>query len=89
MESAKVGKRGALIVHLIRSLSFFDVAQGKFPRGISLPEKDIPILLSAIQARATQLLTGDLRHFGRYFGRNRAGVLIMPPAAYLSSRNFT
>src|ERR1700675_2542178 len=44
---------------LIRSLSFFDVVQGKLPREISLPEKDVPILMSAIQARATHLLTGD------------------------------
>jgi hypothetical protein len=40
-----------------------DRAAGKheLPEGVSLPEKDVPILLAAIEARATHLLTGDLR----------------------------
>ena len=69
------------LADLTQSLSFFDVIHGKLPREISLPEKDKPILLSAIQAQATHLLTGDRRHFGAYFGRTVAGVLILPPAA--------
>jgi predicted nucleic acid-binding protein len=74
------------LAELTKSLSFFDVLQGKLPREISLPEKDVPIMLSAMGARASHLLTGDLRHFGRYFGKRFAGVLILPPAAYLQSR---
>ena len=73
---------------LSESLLFFDALGGKLPRGFSLPEKDIPILLAAIEAQATHLLTGDLRHFSKYFGRTAAGVLILPPAAYLSGRRF-
>ena len=38
------------------------------PDGIDLVEKDRPILLAAIAARATHLVTGDKDHFGRYFG---------------------
>jgi len=39
------------------------------PGGIALPEKDRPILLAAIEARATHLITGDKRLFGKYFGK--------------------
>jgi predicted nucleic acid-binding protein len=77
------------LARLTKHLYFFDAIHGKLPREISLPEKDVPIMLSAIEARATHLLTGDFRHFGRYFGRRIGGVLILPPAAYLSSRRAT
>ena len=53
---------------------------------IELAEKDRPILAMAVAARATHLLTGDVRHFGRYYGQTVAGVRILPPAAYLRSR---
>jgi predicted nucleic acid-binding protein len=56
------------------------------PRGIVLPEKDAPILLAAIEARATHLLTGDVRHFGLYFGREIRGVRIDLPGRYLKMR---
>lgn len=51
-----------------------------------LPEKDRPILRAAIRARATHLLTGDLSHFGPFFGQKLKGVLVLPPGAYLRSR---
>jgi hypothetical protein len=56
------------------------------PEGIDLVEKDHPILIAAIEAHATHLLTGDKDHFGRYFGQTMAGVLILRPQDYLSSR---
>lgn len=56
-------------------------------RGIGLPDDDLPILLSAIEARASHLITGDFRHFGRFFWSEIAGVRIIPPAEYLSSRS--
>ena len=74
---------------LTRGLHLFDAMAGKIPREISLPEKDVPIMLAAIEAHATHLLTGDVRHFGRYFGRRIGGILIMLPAAYLRSRRST
>jgi uncharacterized protein len=61
-----------------------DVLTGKLPEGVSLPEKDRPILLSAIAANATHLITGDRMHFGRYFGRRVAGILIERPADYVN-----
>jgi len=52
------------------------------PRSIRLPENDLPILLAAIDGRATHLLTGDWEHFGPFFRQEVAGVLILPPAEY-------
>jgi hypothetical protein len=56
------------------------------PGGVSLPDKDAPILLAAINAQATHLLTGDKRHFGPYFGLTVAGVRIEVPASYLAGK---
>jgi len=56
------------------------------PAGVSLPPKDRPILLAAIAAEATHLLTGDRRDFGRYFGRSPGGVRVMRPGDYLRER---
>lgn len=53
------------------------------PNDLILPEKDLPILLAAMEAEATHLLTGDQRHFGPYYGRQIQGVLILRPAEYL------
>ena len=52
-------------------------------RRIDLPEKDWPILGGAAAAGATQLITGDLRHFGPYFGERVLGVLVLTPSDYL------
>jgi predicted nucleic acid-binding protein len=52
-----------------------------------LPEKDRPILRAAVSARATHLLTGDLTHFGRFFGEEIEGVLVLPPGPYLRQRS--
>jgi predicted nucleic acid-binding protein len=48
-----------------------------------LPPGDRLIFLAAMAARATHLLTGDRTHFGPYYGRTIAGVLILPPGVYL------
>jgi uncharacterized protein len=56
------------------------------PASVELPEKDRPILQAAIEAQATHLLTGDRRHFGKYFGQRYGGVLILTPAEYLRVR---
>jgi uncharacterized protein len=58
-------------------------------REVDLPEKDWPILGGAIAAKATHLITGDLKHFGRYFGKQIHGILVLPPADYLRTTNRT
>lgn len=50
---------------------------------IELPEKDWPILGGAVGASASHLITGDVKHFGPYFGKELLGVLVLSPAAYL------
>ncbi len=56
------------------------------PCPIELPAGDREAFLAALSAGASHFLTGDVRHFGRYFGATVAGVLIQPPGDYLSSR---
>ena len=75
------------LVKLLLTMHFCDASQRELPRGISLPEKDAPILLAAIEVGATHLLTGDVRHFGPYFGKTVEGVLITLPGEYLQRDN--
>lgn len=56
------------------------------PDDIALPKKDRPILAAAVSVRATHLITGDVTHFGALFGRDVAGVRIVPAARYLRER---
>ena len=46
------------------------------PCPLELPEKDRPVLLAAISAKANYLITGDMLHFGKYFGQTIHGVKI-------------
>ncbi len=71
---------------LSRSLQFFDTFERKLPRGITLVEQDVPILLAAIEAKADYLLTGDVRHFGPHFGKKIEGVTVVLPGQYLRMR---
>jgi predicted nucleic acid-binding protein len=59
-----------------------DSPTGVLPDDVMLPDKDRPILLAAIRARATHLLTGDVRHFGALYGRAILGVSVARPADY-------
>jgi predicted nucleic acid-binding protein len=67
-------------------IHLFEAGQKALPQGIFLLEKDVPILLAAIEARATHLLTGDVRHFGLYLGKEIEGILIALPGTYLRMR---
>ena len=53
------------------------------PCPIELPEKDRPVLLAAISIKANYLLTGDMIHFGKYFGQTVRGIKICLPGDYL------
>jgi hypothetical protein len=74
------------LAELSGSLHLFEAGQTHLPPGIFLPEKDMPILLAAIVARATHLLTGDVRHFRAYFGKKIEGIAITRPGEYLRMR---
>jgi len=72
---------------LTASLTLVDAPTGAtLPAGIELVAKDAPILLAAVEAGASHLLTGDRRHFGHLFGKSVSGVRILTPARYLVSR---
>jgi len=75
------------LIRLSTKVQLFDAAPRELPRGTSLPEKDVPIMLAAIEARATHLLTGDVRHFGPYFGKKIEGIAIALPGEYLRVRD--
>lgn len=87
LEEARINlaeeEQRARLTKVSEAVHWFDAAQRKLPRGISLPEKDVPIILAAIEARATHLLTGDVRHFGPYFGKKIEGIAIVLPGEYL------
>ena len=61
-------------------------ADPKLSCSIDLPEKDIPVLMAAVTAKADYLLTGDIAHFGKYFGKNIMGVKILMAREYLQQR---
>jgi len=71
---------------LSSTLEIFDSAGLTVPEAAKLPEKDVPILLGALAASATHLSTGDFRHFGPYFGKRLAGLLVLRPGEYLRSQ---
>ena len=54
------------------------------PCPIELPEKDRPVLMAAISIQANYLLTGDVTHFGKYFGQTVNGVKICRPRDYFA-----
>jgi len=74
------------LARISTKLEIFDAIDDELPPKILLPEKNVPILLAAIRAQATHLLTGDLRHFGPFFGRKIAGIVILAPGDYLKTR---
>ncbi len=78
------GEQRSRLQALVAKLSMVDAPpQGELPAGVKLVPKDAPILLAAIEARASHLLTGDRAHFGALYGKAVAGVKILPPADYL------
>lgn len=81
----ELAEQRAALEALLQSVQVLAATPGASPLTVAseLAEKDRPILAMAIAAGATHLLTGDLRHFGRYYGQTVAGVCILPPAAYL------
>jgi uncharacterized protein len=72
---------------LTAAISLVDAPQSlKLPGNIRLDQKDQPILLAAINAKADYLLTGDARHFAHLYGKRVTGVLVLRPAQYFARR---
>ncbi|MFQ5673126.1 MAG: hypothetical protein ACE5G9_08525 [Nitrospinales bacterium] len=74
---------------LVRKMAVVEATQAPPPRGIKLPAKDMPILADAISGGTTHLLTGDIAHFGAWYGKTMAGIRVLPPAEYLRSRKIS
>jgi predicted nucleic acid-binding protein len=77
-----VDQRSRLLQLMLSVQRVPDCLVGKLPAHVSLPEKDRPILLAAINGLASHLLTGDRQHFGKLYGKTIVGVLVLPPADY-------
>jgi len=83
-------KRNLLSSEQLRNLEVFlsmvhlvpDV-DPNIPCPIELPEKDRPVLLAVISIQADYLLSGDMMHFGKYFGQTVRGTKICLPRDYL------
>lgn len=77
---------------LEQTIMVSDAPQGALHPGIELPEKDRPILVSAIDAGAAFLITGDKNHFARWMNRpikTRYGTLvIIEPGPFLDMLEF-
>ena len=79
------GQQRAELERLCKSVKVVSVLppQGESSILAKLPENDRPILWAATTVRATHLLSGDFKAFGRFYGQTIEGVAIMPPAKYL------
>lgn len=78
----------ARLYRLLRQIEIADEAPATLtlPKRIELAAKDQPILLAAIHAKCSHLLTGDHKHFGALFGRSVKGVRILTVRDYLTAR---
>ena len=61
-------------------------ADPSIPCPIDLPDKDSPVFMAAATAKANYLVTGDVTHFGKYFGQTIMGVRICRARHYVLSR---
>jgi hypothetical protein len=79
------------LYRLVQDLDIVDESSpfSTLPIGIQLPPKDQPILVAAIQAKCTHLLTGDRKHFGQYFQQTIGGVRVLTVRDYLTARGGT
>jgi bifunctional DNA-binding transcriptional regulator/antitoxin component of YhaV-PrlF toxin-antitoxin module len=87
-EISKVGRRGTVVIPApLRKR--FGIKEGSYvvAGAAGLPDKDLPILLAATEAKATHLLTVDKKHFGFLYGETVDGVLITTPGDYLWGRS--
>ena len=69
----------------LRSVEIVGDPTDDFPllEQVILPGKDRPILKAAIAGAATHLVTGDVTHFGPYYGQTIEGVIVLSPGDYL------
>jgi len=65
---------------LLQRLSISTTAPSLTPvKKIHLPDKDRWVLAAAVSLKCEALVTGDRRHFGKFFGRRVADVALYSP----------
>ena len=92
-EEARVNlqlKQPDALGRLERLLKLLEVVHtpAKSPIALSLPEDDLSIFGAALAAGATHFITGDRKHFGRYFDRpaHTAGICIQTVRQFFDDR---
>ncbi len=83
IEEAKINleiKKPAALLDLTKLIAIIQVvhAPTNVPKVLDLPPKDHLIFAAAMVGKSSHLLTGDKKHFGRYFKRPHltAGIMI-------------
>ena len=51
---------------------------------IPLPGKDRPVMMAALSCKADYLITGDVTHFGKYFGKKIRTLRICTPRDFFN-----
>ena len=92
-EEARVNlqlKQPDALGRLERLLKLLEVVHtpAKSPIALSVPEDDLSIFGAALAAGATHFITGDRKHFGRYFDRpaHTAGICIQTVRRFFDDR---
>jgi predicted nucleic acid-binding protein len=53
------------------------------PPGLTVVEKDLPVLAAAVSAHADFLLTGDKNHFGHLYEARINATTVLAPGTFL------
>jgi predicted nucleic acid-binding protein len=93
LEEARVNlqiKKSSAIDHLSSMTGLLELvhAPAASPVSLELPEDDLLIFAAAVAGSATHLLTGDSKHFGRYFNKpnKTAGIQIQTVRQFFDER---
>ena len=94
VEEARINleiKKAAALDDLGKLIETLEVIEtpAPFSATLDLPPKDLAIFAAALAGRATHLLTGDKKHFGRYFNNpSRTGGITVQTVREFFVENF-
>ncbi len=84
--STEQAERLAALLEKTEIIHYDAPGTGVLFASISLPDKDWPIMLAALEGGCTHLLTGDKKHFGEYLDAEIEGLIVQLPGTYLRQR---
>ncbi len=69
------------------NLKIIPLPRPKYVRDFSgqIAEKDVPVLISAIESKADFLVTGDKQHFGKIRGIEKYSFHVVTPSEFIDS----